>query len=180
MKMAAEAIRPDDSSNRKSNTGFWQRRLIQPIRTQLTQGVTPEALSWAIAGGFLTGIFPILGTTTVVCLLAGIVFRLNQPVLQTIKLLVYPLQLLLIPFFIRAGEKIVGADPTPFSIPKMLELFAQSPAQFFSEFGITCVHAIVAWCVIAPVIACAIVVVTRPILRAAAKRWFKSSPPEAK
>lgn len=179
MNVAAAPSDIRNASESDLQPGFWRRRLILPIRTQLTQGVSPESLSWALSAGFLTGIFPIMGTPGTLCALTGFVFRLNQPVIHSIRFLSIPLHLLLIPFFIRAGERIVGAEPIPFSIPKMLELFAESPGQFFSEFGATCIHAIVAWVVIAPVVGIIVFIAVRPILRKAAQSWAKSSPAPA-
>jgi uncharacterized protein (DUF2062 family) len=161
-------------------TGFWQKRLIRPIRIQLTQGASATSLSWAIAAGALFGIFPILGSTTMLCVLAGLLFRLNHPVIQAVNWVVYPLHLLLIPFFIRVGEWVCGAAPISFSIPRMIELFGESPGLFFQKFGMTCWHAIAAWAVIAPLAAVLIVTAVRPFLKAAAGRWnnMKSDPVE--
>lgn len=173
MTVAAATQSPDEATGPDPKPGFWKRRLILPIRTQLTQGVSPEALSWAIAGGILTGIFPIMGTTTAVGIVTAIALRLNQPTLHAIRMLMYPLQLALILFFVRIGEWILQAEPVAFSIPQMLELFAESPARFLSEFGMTCLHAIIAWVILAPIAALIISFATRPILRRAARLWSK-------
>src|SRR5262245_35096989 len=94
---------------------FWRRRLIGPIVGQLTQGVTPEKIALTVALGIALGVFPILGSSTVLCVIAGILIRLNQPIIQAVNYLVYPLQLvLLIPFY-RAGEHLLGRTPIPLS-----------------------------------------------------------------
>ena len=154
--------------------GFWQRRLIQPIRNQLTQGASPRSLSVGIAAGSLCGIFPVLGTTTVLTTLVAAGFRLNQPVMQAINWLAYPLQLLLIPIFIRGGEFLFGADPISFSISEMMAMFADSPGAFLSQFKMTFVHCIVAWLVVAPFLGLLIALVSLPPLRAAADRLSSS------
>ncbi len=169
----------DREEGGEEKTGFWQRRLIQPIRTQLTQGATPRALSFAVAAGILCGLFPILGTTTIITTVVAFVFRLNQPVMQSINWFIYPLQLALIPVYIRGGEFLFGAAPIPFSIPQMLEIFAESPGGFLADFWITMVHCIVAWLVTAPLLGGVIVLAVRPALDSAARRWkaAKSSSP---
>ncbi len=151
--------------------GFWRRRIIAPLRTQLTRGVSPRALSHAVAGGFVCGVFPVLGTTTLLTTVSGIALRLNQPVMQSINWLTYPLHLVLIPVFIRLGEHLFGAEPLAFSIPQLVEIFAEAPAAFFSRFAMTFAHCIVAWLVVAPFLAVAIVLVIHPVLRRAAERW---------
>lgn len=178
------AAAPSGTGEPSERPGFWRRRLVEPIRTQLTQGVTPNALSVAIAAGVLCGIFPVLGTTTVLTTLVAVVLRLNQPVMQSINWLIYPLQIVLIPVFIRAGEFLFRAEPIPFSIPEMLKIFSESPGGFFAEFWMTLVHCIVAWIVVVPLLGTAIALSTRPALAAAADRWrvatrSSSTPPES-
>lgn len=172
----SSAVAASGSEPQSERPGFWRRRLIEPIKTQLTQGVTPTALSVALAAGVLCGIFPILGTTTILTTLVAFVFRLNQPVMQSINWLIYPLQIALIPVFIRAGEFLFQAEPIPFSIPEMLKIFSESPGGFFAEFWMTLVHCIVAWIVVAPFLGAVIAFSTRPALTAAASRWRSATP----
>ncbi len=164
-----------DNTADENPPGFWRRRLVTPIRTQLTQGVSPTALAVAVAAGVLCGIFPILGTTTVLTTLVGWLFRLNQPVMQVINWFIYPLQLILIPVYIRGGEALFADEPIPFSIPRMLEIFAESPAGFLAEFWMTLVHCVVAWLVTAPIVGAALFLSARPALRSAARRWQTAS-----
>jgi uncharacterized protein (DUF2062 family) len=175
MSPAATVPAPETAQAEKK-PGFWQRRFVQPIKVQLTQGVTPKALSHAISVGFLCAIFPILGMTTLLTTLSGFVFRLNQPVMQTINWFGYPLQLALIPLFIRGGEFLFGAEPISFSIPQMLKLFAESPGGFMTEFAMTFVHCIVAWTVVAPFLGAIIFLVARPLLGKAEKTWRSAKP----
>ncbi|MCB1066448.1 MAG: DUF2062 domain-containing protein [Verrucomicrobiae bacterium] len=176
---------PDSSSEEKpadacvKKGGFWRRKVVGPIRNQLTQGASPKALSHAVAVGFVGGIFPVLGTTTIITTLIGYFLRLNQPVIHSIGWLVYPLHLLLIPVFIRAGEFLFGDEPITFSVPELMEIFAKSPSHFFSSFAMTFVHCTVAWMVVAPFLGALIAVAIRPLLNRAADRWMPatSSPP---
>ena len=94
--------------------------------------------------------FPILGCTTLLCALAAFSLKLNQPVIQLVNWLVYPLQFMLLLGFVRIGEWLMRAPPVPFSIPELLRKFQESPGKFMQEFGMTGVHGIVAWFVIAP------------------------------
>jgi hypothetical protein len=131
--------------------GFLQRRLFQPIRNQLTQGVSARAIGAGIAlGAFL--------------------LKLNQPVTQAVNFLVYPLQIVLIPVFVRFGEFLFGAEPLSFSIPRMIQQFADSPLDFFSQFKVTFMHCITGWVVAAPFIAALIILMVNPVLRSAAIR----------
>ncbi|HQN09603.1 MAG TPA: DUF2062 domain-containing protein, partial [Thermoanaerobaculia bacterium] len=70
-----------------------RRRLVRPILEQLTQGLSPDAIALTIAIGLAIAVIPIVGTTTILCTTAAIVLRLNQPLIQAINYLSFPLQL---------------------------------------------------------------------------------------
>jgi uncharacterized protein (DUF2062 family) len=149
---------------------FWQRRVIAPIASQLTQGVTPEKIALTIALGIALGVFPILGSTTLLCALAGILVRLNQPIIQAVNYLVYPLQLvLLIPFY-RAGEHLLGRAPIPLSVSLLVDRFRADTLRFLKDFGMIGVGGILVWLIIAPVTIAAIYFSTRGPLRALSRR----------
>jgi uncharacterized protein (DUF2062 family) len=131
---------------------FWQERIVAPIIAQLMQGVTPQKLALSIALGLSLGIIPILGITTALCALAAIRFKLNQPVIQLVNWLVYPLQLGLLLVFARIGEWIMHAPPVNFSVPELLLKFHESPVKFFEQFGVMALQGMVAWLFIAPIL----------------------------
>jgi hypothetical protein len=91
-----------------------------------------------------------MGSTTTLCAIVGFCLKLNQPVIQLVNFLVYPLQLATILVFVRIGESVVCAPHISFSIPELIHKFNESPAKFLQQFGMTGVHGIIAWCVIAP------------------------------
>ena len=149
---------------------FWKRRAVTPLVAQLKQGVTPEKLALTVALGFVLGIFPILGATTLLCGAAGIALRLNQPVIQLVNYFAYPVQLALIIPIYQAGEKLFGNAPIPLSIPLIFERFRADFGQFLRDFGMIAVHGIVVWCILAPVLIAALYFTTRPLLRKLARR----------
>ncbi|MEX1048232.1 MAG: hypothetical protein WED15_01800 [Akkermansiaceae bacterium] len=110
------------------------------------------------------GVFPIMGSTTLVCLLAGWLLRLNQPVLHVFKTLVYPLHLALILVFIRLGERLYGVPLISFSIPQLIVRFREDPLQFARDFGMAAWHGVSAWLLIAPVAALLIKLAVMPML----------------
>jgi uncharacterized protein (DUF2062 family) len=135
---------------------FWRQRVLGVVIAQLTQGVTPQKIALTIALGVNLGTFPILGATTFLCGAVGVALRLNQPVIQVVNWLMTPVQLTMILVFVRIGERIVGAPHMPFSVPELIAKFSASPRDFFREFGMTGVHGIIAWTIIAPFVALAV------------------------
>ena len=65
--------------------GFFHRRVVAPIVALLTQGITPEKIALSLAFGIVLGIFPVLGSTTVLCAAAALVFGLNLPAIQLVN-----------------------------------------------------------------------------------------------
>ena len=89
---------------------LWRRRVLGVALAQLRQGITPQRIALTVALGAVLGLFPILGTTTALCLLAGVFLKLNQPILQVVNWVAAPLQLPGIYFFVRTGERLTGSN----------------------------------------------------------------------
>jgi len=145
--------------------GFFYRRLARPILDLLRQGVTPEKIALSVALGAALGIFPALGSTTALCAIAALALRLNLPAIQIVNYFMYPAQIvLLIPFF-RLGEKLFRAPHLPISV---LQIHAMIRANRWAAIRLlwaTTWHAIVVWCLIAPVFVTVVYAILAPALR---------------
>jgi uncharacterized protein (DUF2062 family) len=150
---------------------WWQRRVVAPIVAQLKQGITPREVALTLALGAVLGIFPILGATTALCAVAGIALRLNQPLIQLVNYLVYPLQIvLLIPFY-RAGERLFGAERVPIAnVPELVQRFGEGPWQFVLDYGKVGLYGIAVWALLAPLLGAIAYFTLRPALAALAPR----------
>lgn len=150
--------------------GFIQRKLLRPIIGLLKQGVTPEKMAQSLALGVTFGIFPALGWTTALCAIAALVLHLNLPAIQMVNYFMYPAQIaLLIPFF-RLGEWLFGARRLATSVPQMYAMIHTNVWSAIRLLWTTTWHAIVVWCVIAPVIAAIVYAVLTPMLRRVSRR----------
>lgn len=133
--------------------GFWKRRLLNPIIGQLRQGTTPKLIAITIAAGIVIGLFPILGATTLLCGVFAAVFKLNQPVIQTVNYLLSPAQIALLFPFYRSGEKLFQQPPVPIaSLTALTERFWASPVQFCIDYGMVALYGITVWALVAPVL----------------------------
>ena len=101
---------------------FLQKRLVRPIRKLLIQGITPEKIALSLAFGIMLGVFPVMGTPSLLCLLVALIFRLNLAALQLVNILVSPLWLVLLIPFTRAGERLFGAPRLTMTIQQMFVL----------------------------------------------------------
>jgi len=131
---------------------FWQRRVVAPITAQLRQGITPEKIALTIAVGSALALFPMLGVTTLFCFLAGIVLRLNQPIIQVVNYLCTPIHIPLIFYCLHLGEKLFGVPHTRIRLGEFAKLVWDDPILFAHKFGLTVLHATVVWAIAAPVL----------------------------
>jgi len=65
------------------------RNILVPIVDLLRQGITPEKIALSVALGAVLGIFPVLGSTTLLCAAAAFILRLNMPPIQVVNFLIY-------------------------------------------------------------------------------------------
>ncbi len=151
--------------------GLWRRRVLEVMLAQLRQGITPQKIAVTIALGAVLAVFPIMGTTTALCVLVGVWLRLNQPILQLINWLAWPLQIPGIYLFVRIGEWLTHSPPVPFTIPALLVAFKASPWQFLKQYGITGLRGVLAWAVLAPVIALLLYAISLPALKRIGARF---------
>lgn len=147
-----------------SGESLWRRRLVNPVMTQLRQGISVERISWTIAFGIVLGVFPVMGTTTLLCALVAWVLKLNQPIMHAFNWLVYPLHLTSILVFIRLGERLHGVPPISFSIAQLVAEFQADPLRFVREFGLAAWHGVTAWLLMAPVAIWLIKLLLKPLL----------------
>jgi uncharacterized protein (DUF2062 family) len=130
---------------------FWRERIAALVVAQLVQGVTPQKVALSIALGISLGVFPVLGTTTMLCAFAAVRLKLNQPIIQLVNWLVYPLQLGFILIFVRIGQWITHAPVTNLSVPALIQTLHESPLKFLQEFGMSQLQGVIAWLFIAPI-----------------------------
>jgi uncharacterized protein (DUF2062 family) len=148
-------------------TDFWRRRIFTPVLDLLRQGVTPEKIALSIALGAALGVFPVLGSTTLLCAAAALAFRLNLPAIQLVNYLIYPLQLALLVPFMKAGAWLFGADGTSPTVSAILEMARHGVWHAISSLWTVTVQAIFAWSLAAPLPALAAYVVLTAVLKKA-------------
>lgn len=145
------------------------QRILDIVRAQLRQGVTADKIALTLAIGLILGLFPIFGTTSALCVLAALWLKLNQPIIQLVNWFAAPLQLPGIYLFVRIGEQLTRSPPVQFSLTGLVQQFRASPLQFLQQFGMTGLRGVLAWLLIAPLIAAVVYVALLPPLRRLAR-----------
>ena len=137
---------------------------MAPLHDLLLMGMDPRHLAWSLAAGFVIGLNPLLGTTTILTLGIALVFRLNIVASQIANHVVYPLQLLLFFVFLRAGNFIFHAEPIPFG-RDILRRAAHHPIDTTRILWHWEWHALIVWLLCAIVITPLLVAILTPALR---------------
>ncbi|HWL14236.1 MAG TPA: DUF2062 domain-containing protein [Opitutus sp.] len=163
------SIPPSSSESAPAPRRTWSRRIRDPLVAQLTQGITPEKLALTVAVGSAFALFPILGTTTLLCFLVGVLLRLNQPIIQLINQALWPVHIPVIYLCIRFGARLFNDASVHLSLREMKALLWHQPTLFFEKFGGVALHAIVAWSLLAPVYIVLIYLGALPLMRGIAR-----------
>jgi uncharacterized protein (DUF2062 family) len=145
-----------------------QRRFVAPLLAILRQGISPRKLAFSLACGVVCGLFPVMGSTTLLCTGAALLFRLNLPAVQLGNFFIYPLQLALIVPFIHFGETVLHTDSTRLSLPQMIAIFRNNHLQGLHLLWRLALHGILAWFLFAPILCAAVYFIALPPIARAA------------
>jgi len=115
------------------------------IKQQLAQGVSVEKLSQSLTCGVLIGCFPLIGFTTGLAALFGFMFKLNHVVVQTANYLMYPIQILLIPVYIKLSGLIIDIHDLPIRPDLIVKSFVENPIYFMQQYGFVTLIALGIW-----------------------------------
>jgi uncharacterized protein (DUF2062 family) len=128
---------------------FIYKKIFIPIKGHLVQGITPEKLALTVAIGIAVGTFPVIGTSSVICLGLSLLFRLNIALLQVINYAVYPLQFIfLFPFF-KTGQFLLGIENVNFSSFSFSEIFSGDFLSALFVIGEALGLSLIGWMIIA-------------------------------
>lgn len=145
-------------------SSFWRNRIVRPLSGFLTQGLSVQKLALSLALGIMFGIFPVLGTTTILCTLVAIIFKLNLPALQFANYLVYPLQILLLVPFYKLGNLLFDAQLS-IDFDTLANILAENtPTEILTILFESTMYAIVAWILISPLLLALLYAGLKPLL----------------
>lgn len=117
----------------------------------LNAGIScPKNMALSLTVGVSLALFPVIGMTFLLGLMVAVVFRLNHLIVQSLNLLLAPVQLLLIYPFIKAGN-LVFAGSRVFS-----NIFSYTGEWTFLKFLEMITGGVVVWFILS--------VVTMPVL----------------
>ncbi len=144
--------------------------MISPVVRLLRRGASPRRLAWSIAIGFIIGINPIIGSTTVLTIAISHLLKLNHPASQLGTHSAYPFQLLLLLPFLQAGSVVFGMGPLPLQPAEILHQVKTHPFVLLRTLWTWEWHALVLWVAIAAVMTPTMAFLLTRVLERAARK----------
>jgi uncharacterized protein (DUF2062 family) len=129
----------------------------------LKQGITPRDLALAVALGIVLGTFPVIGSTTLLCIAASVFLRLNLPAIQSVNWLVSPLQLMLIIPLFKMGSVLFGAGAITVNLADVIGKMNADLLGTIREYLLVTLHAICVWGLLAPLMIAIVFFVMLPL-----------------
>jgi uncharacterized protein (DUF2062 family) len=117
-------------------------------KDSIQKGLTKKKLVISITLGLLGGIFPVLGTTTVLCIGLALIFRGNHAIVQLVNWLVYPLQILFLIPFLKFGSDIFGGPEFNLSINQVISAFQTGFFKGLEMIGMAHFYGVIAWLIV--------------------------------
>jgi len=141
------------------------KKTITWVVSLLKKGMSLKKIALCIAMGTALGIFPVLGMTTLLCLLAAFVFRLNLPVIQMVNYVVYPLQIVLIAPFYAAGGWLFNQQEWILKGDHLISRLQNDFLGSLSAFWDLTLYAVFTWLIVCPFVILLIYSIAKPVIR---------------
>ncbi len=124
------------------------------IKDLLSQGLTKRQVALALVVGISIGCMPLVWGTSLLCIIAAYLLRLNQVLVQLANYLVYPLQIILfIPFLKAGGWLFISDTRLKVSMTGAFALLKSSPSDFFQAFWLLNLQGLAVWLLTLPLVA---------------------------
>ena len=159
--------------------GWLRRKIVYPVLALLRQGMTPEKLALSITLGLALGVVPVLGSTSLLCFLAALLLGLNQPAIQLVNFVAYPLQLAMLVPFLRLGERLFGAPPMGLTPAQMVAMIRADMGHAIITLWSATMHALVVWLGVGMVVVPLLYPLLSAVLRQASRRMREETLREA-
>uniref|UniRef100_A0A0E0KXI7 DUF2062 domain-containing protein n=1 Tax=Oryza punctata TaxID=4537 RepID=A0A0E0KXI7_ORYPU len=153
--------------------GVWpwiQNKVVDPLMQVVRRGAEPKQLAFSAALGVTLGIFPICGTTVILCgvAIAMLGSHCNAVTVMVLNFVVTPLELSLIVPFLRFGEVITGSGHFPLTSDAFKKVIT---GQASKDVMLSIVHAMLGWLITAPFALAALYMVFIPCFKLMVDRF---------
>jgi len=125
-----------------------QKTLLRLLRI----GTSPESLALGIALGVACGLFPVFGTTTVLCAIVGAMFRVNPLLIQTVNYALYLIYFPALALLVVAGQWLFGDEHDVITMVHLAGVLQGTTGWWrtLGQLGRLLGHAVLVWLLLAP------------------------------
>ncbi len=149
--------------------GYLQQKIYKPLINHLANGVSPSRMALTISLGIVCGICPMLWMPTLLCVSFAMGLRLSFPVMQISNYLTYPLHVVCIIPFYKTGAYFFN-ETFDLSIKQFIEMAENGVFAMIEKIGMSIVHAIAAWAILAPALVGMLYIILLPLVTRVAMR----------
>ena len=152
-----------------------KKKILSVVKSMLTEGVNLRKIALCIALGFVLGIFPVLGATSLLCTAAALALRLNLPAIQVVNYMVYPLQLVMLAPFYGAGSWLFKQQESPFISKNLIDVLQNDFWGSLVNLWDLTLYAMLTWLVMSPLLILLLYSISKPVIRAVSARHRSDS-----
>ena len=124
-------------------------RILIPFRLLPKEGLTPEKIAFSLTIGILSGLFPVIGLTTVISIVLTLLFRQNLLIVQSVQWLLALVQVLLIIPFMRFGAFLLKHDVVHITMKQINDAFQPGVVSGLKTVGLFHLYGIFTWILLA-------------------------------
>jgi uncharacterized protein (DUF2062 family) len=150
-------------------------KILNLAKLMLKEGMSLRKIALCLALGTVLGIFPVLGATTLLCIVAALALRLNLPAIQVVNYMVYPLQLVMLAPFYSTGSWLFKQQGWPLLNKDLIGLLQDDFWGSMANLWDLTLYAIITWLVISPLLILLLYSASKPLIRALAAHRRASS-----
>ena len=152
-----------------------KKKILSVVKSMLTEGMNLRKIALCISLGFVLGIFPVLGATTLLCTVAALALRLNLPAIQVVNYMVYPLQLVMLAPFYGVGNWLFKQQGLPLINTDLMGLLQNDFWGSMANLWDVTLYAILTWMAISPLLILMLYSASKPVIRTLSARRRSNS-----
>lgn len=120
-------------------------KVLIPFRLVPKEGLTPEKLAFSVTLGIISGIFPVLGMTTLLSIILTMLFRQNLLVVQSVQWILALAQILLIIPFMQFGAFLLNQNGIHINMQQINHAFQSGFFPGIKTVGLFHLYGILTW-----------------------------------
>jgi len=126
-----------------------KNKIFIPFQLVPKEGLTAEKLAFSITIGIVSGLFPVIGATTLVSVLLTVLFRQNLMIVQAVQWILGLAQVFLIIPFMQLGAFILNHHGLHITMHQISNAFAPGFLSGIKTVGVLHLYAIMTWSILA-------------------------------